>query len=160
MSWLSKLFGKPDPNNNELQTMKLDLIEKEKRIKQLESDLERERLTNRNQVQAAVTSQMDKLYQDLAAPLAQLNTQIYMVDNNQPLTARDLSVVAKRITRICQDNGLTYFGNIGEKTMYDSEKHAYLGSQTQTGETPQIIIRFCGLSYQGKIIQKAGVEAA
>ena len=160
MSWLSRLFGNQNVNNNELRSIKLELIEKKQQIEQLRSDLERERKSNQDLVQTAVQSKIESLYQDLATPLTQLNTQLYLVDNEQPLTARDISAVARRISRICQDHGLTFFGNIREKTTYNSEQHELLNSQTKVEGSLPVIIRFSGVAYQGKTIRKAGVEPA
>ena len=67
-------------------------------------------------------------------------------------------LVAKRLICTLEDSGLTIVGQVGETVSFDSNLHEPLSSSTSITPGTEVVVRFAGVSYQGKVIRKAGVE--
>ncbi len=144
---------------SEVQQLRLELAEKEGLIQQLKADLERERSQGQQRSARQVQESMEALLAELAGPLSQLFTQDHLVSvENKPLQARDVLVVAKSLARGLQNRGLTLEGAVGEYTAFDPDHHQALSAEAQLAPGQLVVIRFSGLSYQGRLLRKAGVS--
>ncbi len=74
------------------------------------------------------------------------------------MQVKDVLVVAKRLIRALEDNGLTLTGNVGESVSFDSNLHDPLSDHISLTPGVPVVVKFVGVSYQGKVICKAGVE--
>lgn len=162
LKWLKSLLGSSAAGSeNEAQLLRLELAERDKLTAQLKADLERLRRETETRGAASLQAQFEKLFADVAAPVAQLQTQAHLLEvENRPVQARDVLAVAKRLARALEDNGLGFENRVGEQVAFDPNRHEPLtiGAALHPGQP--VIIRFVGVTFRGKLLSKAGVETA
>ncbi len=169
LSWLKKWLGqspKPQPQSDEklltlereIQNLRLELTERDQSINKLKQQLEQQRTSENNNIDSAVQNQIEQLLTDTAAPVTQLLTQAHLLDEGKPVQAKDVLLVAKRLIRTLEDNGLTIVNQVGKTVSFDSNLHESLSASTEISPGAEVVVRFAGVSYQGKVIRKAGVS--
>ena len=142
----------------EIQNLRLELTECDQLIDKLKQQLEQQRTSENNNISSAVQNQIEQLLTDTAAPVTQLLTQAHLLEQGKPVQAKDVLLVAKRLIRTLEDNGLTIVSQVGETVSFDSNLHEPLSASTSIPPGTEVVVRFAGVSYQGKVIRKAGVE--
>ena len=142
----------------QIQDLRLELAERNQLANKLKQELERQRKGESERTITAVQTQVEQLLSDAAAPVTQLLTQAYLLEQGKPVQAKDVLVVAKRLIRALEDNGLTLTGSVGETVSFDSNLHDSLSASTSLTPGVPVVVKFTGVSYQGKVIRKAGVE--
>lgn len=164
LGWLTKLLGKtstPDrvlTLERELQTLRLELADRDCMIATLKEDLERQRSRAGARMTEAMQAQIEQLLGDLAGPITQLLTQTYLLEvENQPVQAKAVLIIAKQLVHVLEEYGLTMRGEVGQTVKYDPDYHQPLGDKVSFMRGEPVTIRFAGISYAGKIIRKAGV---
>jgi molecular chaperone GrpE (heat shock protein) len=164
-NWLKGLFQQPPANDEqvlnlekEIQNLRLELKERDQLIDKLKQQLEHQRTSESNNIATAIHNQIEQLLADTAAPVTQLLTQAHLVEQGKPVQAKDVLLVAKRLIRTLEDNGLTLTGKVGETVPFDSNLHEPLSASTTITPGTDVVVRFAGVAYQGKVIRKAGVE--
>lgn len=172
LKWLRRALGQPSEAapqaddralalDREAQGLRLELEERERSVASLKSELERQRGGESIRVAEAVQSRIEKLMADVAAPVAQLLTQAYLLEvEGKAVQAKDVLVVAKRLVRALEDEGLTLEGGVGETASFDPNRHELLGGQATLAPGHAVVVRFSGVLYRGRLIRKAGVEKA
>ena len=169
LSLLKKWLGqssKPQPQSyeklltleRETQNLRLELTERNQLINKLKQQLEQQRTNEKNNIDSAVQNQIEQLLTDTAAPVTQLLTQAHLLDEGKPIQAKDVLLVAKRLIRALEDNVLTVVGQVGETVSFDSNLHEPLSASSEVSSGAEVLVRFAGVSYRGKVIRKAGVE--
>jgi molecular chaperone GrpE (heat shock protein) len=149
----------PVASENELQALRLELAERDKQIMQLKADLERQRREAGQRGEASIQAQLEQLLADAALPVAQLQTQAHLLEAEQrPVQAKDILVVARRLVRVLEDQGLSLEQQVGEQAAFDPNRHEPLNATQALSAGQPVIVRFVGVSFQGKILRKAGVE--
>ncbi len=159
MNWFTSLFKKQplEGSQNQSQALRLELAERDRQISQLKSDMERQRCEAESRQQAELT----RLLTDLAAPLTQLRTQAHLLEaEGRPVSARDVLTVARRLTRNLEDYGLQLEDTVGAQTAFDPNLHEALSGAAALQPGQAVIVRFSRVSLNGRILRKAGVEAA
>jgi molecular chaperone GrpE (heat shock protein) len=144
---------------SEIKALQLDLHDREKKIELLSQELERARLNQKDLLKENGTAVLEDLYTNLAPVIVQLVTQNYLVNQkNKAIQSRDILLITDRLIRALEMNGLMLQGQPGQSVHFDPNLHIPLSTSSsfQAGQT--VIVRFVGISYQGKIIRKAGVE--
>lgn len=110
LTWLKSLFqssSSPDnpaplesPNlsySAELQTLRLELAERDKTIATLKQDLEKQRLQEEERLQTARQGEIENVLGQLASPISQLLTQTYLVEEEKKaVQTQDILTVSKR----------------------------------------------------------------
>ena len=168
-SRLKKWFGKASTSQplsdeklltleREIQNLRLELTERDRLIDKLKQQLEQQRTSENNNIDSAVKNQIEQLLTDTAAPVTQLLTQAHLLEQGKPVQAKDVLIVAKRLIRTLEDNGLTILSQVSETVSFDSNLHEPLSAITSITPGAEVVVRFAGVSYQGKVIRKAGVE--
>ena len=142
----------------EIQNLRLESTERNQIIDKLKQQLEQQRTSENNNIDSAVQNQIEQLLTDTAAPVTQLLTQAHLLEQGKPVQAKDVLLVAKRLIRTLEDNGLTIVGRVGESVSFDSNLHEPLSASSEISSGTEVVVRFAGVSYQGKVIRKAGVE--
>ncbi len=143
----------------QIQNLRLELAERNQIVDKLKQELERQRTSESDHITTAVQTQVEQLLTDATAPVTQLLTQAYLLEvEGKPVQAKDVLVVAKRLIRALEDNGLTLTGSVGETVPFDSNLHDSLSASTSLAPGVPVVVKFAGVSYQGKVIRKAGVE--
>jgi molecular chaperone GrpE (heat shock protein) len=163
MNWFTSLFKKqtPEGSQNESQTLRLELVERDRQIAQLKSDIERQRREAESRQQTGLQAELTQLLTDLAAPLTQLRTQAHLLEaEGRPVAARDVLTVARRLTRSLEDYGLQLEDTVGAQTAFDPNLHEALSGASALQPGQAVIVRFSRVSLNGRVLRKAGVEAA
>lgn len=142
----------------QVQNLRLELAERQQLADKLKQELERQRNSD-DRITSAVQAQVEQLLTYAAAPVTQLLTQSYLLEAGKPLQAKDVLALAKRLIRALEDSGLTLMGSVGETVYFDSNLHDPLSDSTPLLLGDPVVVKFVGVSYQGKVIRKAGVES-
>lgn len=143
----------------ELQTMRMELEAREQRIAQLTQEVSRLRGRQDALIAETVSARLETLAAELAAPASQVRTQAYLLEAQHRLVqAQDVLAVAKRMVRALERNGVTFEGEIGAQETYDPNRHMPINAAAAPRTGDPVTVRFSGVRYQGKMIQKAIVE--
>lgn len=143
------------------QRLTMELQERDELIGQLREDIKRERLNQERQVSVAVQTKMEGFFETAAAPIAQLLTQVHLVEvEGASVASKDVLRLAKRLIRVCCEAGLEPSEQIGARMAFDPDFHVALGADTLVSTGSPIVIRFVALKYNGRVLRKAGVELA
>lgn len=164
---IKSLFsGKPTDERvvdleREAQSLRLDLAEQARSAARLKEELERLRSGSSAHVSEAVQAQVERLLSDVATPVVQLLTQTHLLEvEDKPVQAKDVLALVKRLVRTLEDNGLTLMGSVGATAPFDPNHHEPLSSSVSLEPGDRATLRFVGVAYQGRLLRKAGVEAA
>jgi molecular chaperone GrpE (heat shock protein) len=169
-NWLKGLFKQPQAAaladdewvltlEREMQSLRLELAERDQMVANLKQELERQRTGESTRIIEAAKTQVEQLLTDVAAPVTQLLTQAHLLEvEGKPVQAKDVLAVAKRLVRALEDNGLTLTGSVGETVPFNPNYHDSLSTSTSLTPGTTVVVKFAGISYQGKAIRKAGVE--
>jgi molecular chaperone GrpE (heat shock protein) len=165
LKWLRSLFGAKTANQSlmalqrEVQGLRLELRERDELITNLKQDVERQRSGAGARVEESVQMQVEQLLAEAATPVAQLLTQAHLLEvDGRPVQAKDVLVVARRLVRILEDNGLELVGDVGESVSFDPNHHEPLSTASSPRRGERVVVRFVGVAYRGKLLRKAGVE--
>jgi len=135
----------------EVQALRLTLQEREAELRQL-----KERTPA--QVEALVAARVEALFQELAAPVAQLLLQGALIEAGQSVAGRDVWLVAQRLIAGLKAQGLEISDPIGASVSFDPDRHMSLSAPLRAGQ--QALVRLPGVRYRGRILHKAGVLPA
>ena len=172
LEFLWRWFGRkkqPPPSGDdrvlqlerEVQSLRLDIQERDRLIATLQGDLERLERQQQAQLEEAVSGALERLLSEAAGPAAQLATQAYLLEHEgKPVTARDILAVARRLLRVLEDEGLQLEGAIGQRVPFDPNRYELLGGDEAPVPGEPVVVRISGASYQGKVLRKASVEKA
>jgi hypothetical protein len=142
----------------EAQALRLELQERDRVIAALRADLERLRRGEGERVDAAARAERERLLADAAAPVAQLLTQAHLLEvEGRLVQARDVLAVARRLVRLLEDEGLTAEGRVGAAVAFDPDRHEPLGGDFAPRPGERAVVRLLGVSWRGRVLQKAGV---
>jgi molecular chaperone GrpE (heat shock protein) len=145
----------------EVQSLRLELAERERSVAGLKSELERQRNNQNAYIDAAVRDKIERLMIGAAAPVAQLLTQAHLLEaERRPVQAKEVLTIAKRLVRLLEDEGLYTEGHVGESVNFDPNRHEPMGGDASIAPGQAGVIRFVGLRYRGNLVRKAGVEKA
>ncbi len=144
----------------EVKSLEMAVQERDRMLKQIKDDLEYQRDTTSSNVTESVQTKLEHVFADAAAPVTQLLTQAYLLEEGKPVQTKDVLTVAKRLVRTLKNNGLTLEGSIGEQAAFDPNCHEPLSANESLDPEQPVIIRFVGVAYQGKLLRKAGVQKA
>lgn len=143
----------------EAQSLRLDLEAAHKQTEQLTQEIDRLRMGQQEILELQLTARMEALFTEVSGPTSQILTQTELVEKQgKPVQIADILAVAKRMIRALERNGLEMMNQPGDRVTFDPNKHTSL-NQIKFDIGQPVIVRFVGVSYQGKTIHKAFVEA-
>jgi molecular chaperone GrpE (heat shock protein) len=167
MNWFKALFRKERDSGNakqlerEIRSLRAMLEDQDRVVENLTKELQQHRKEAEFRVMRSAQAVIEKLMADVAASVTKLNSQIYVVEEqNRPLNVRDVISVAKQILSVFQKYGLRLEGYVGELTSFDPEHHVPLKKDTTVVQEEPVIVRFVGVAYRGKLLCKARVEGS
>lgn len=139
----------------ELQNLRLELAAERKKAERFKDELERFR-GGETARQAAV--QIENLLADSATPVSQLLTQYHLFKvEGKTVQPNDVLAVVMRLVRALEDHGLKIEGGVGDTVQFDPNKHEPLSVDNDINPGDNVTIRLVGISYQGKLLRRAGV---
>jgi hypothetical protein len=145
----------------ELQSLRLEVQDRERAIATLKEDLDRLRRSEIARLETAMQGERERFLAAAAVSVAQLLTQAHLLEvDGRPIPARDILSVARRLVRLLENEGLGVEGRIGESVSFDPDRHDPIGSSSEVGPGFPVILRIPGVLYRGKILLKAGVDKA
>lgn len=146
---------------NQVQSLKLELEESNKTIRQLTEVIERSRSQSAASGQEKADARLEALFTTLSGSVSQLLTQAELIDGlGKVIPAQDVLVLVKKIIKGLQENGLTLSGQIGQVVVYNPDLHAPVSNDTPLSPGKDVLIRFVGVNYKGKLLRKALVDPA
>lgn len=173
MSFLKKIFTKPKtltPSSteppvpdgqleNQLQSLRLEITARDEQITRLRTEIENLRSRQETLLGERTSSALESLMAELAAPAAQIVTQADLLENQaKPVQARDIMLVARRLVRVLERQGLILEGKPGQQTHYDPALHQPLNAGVNPQLGQPVTIRFAGIRYGGKMLLKAMID--
>ncbi len=145
--------------DREIQRLQLELAEREKTIRRLSDELERNRLATSEQARELAQAHVEGVLSQVGLPAVTLLTQAYLLEQEgKPIQARDVLTVAKKLIHAFELMGLSFVGSVGEVVSYDPNYHLASSANAQIQPGEKVKIQFVGVQYQGKILRKASVE--
>jgi hypothetical protein len=155
---LSSLQCVPDLQRR-LRERDLELEEYQHKLAAVTIELERCQRDQGIRIAEGIEVQTASLATDIAKPLSQLHTQIHLTDTLlKPVQLRDVLAVTKVLIRTLRDHDIRLEGNVGERIGYNPNLHQPLSATDALVEGQDVVIRFVGAAYRGRLIRKAGVE--
>jgi molecular chaperone GrpE (heat shock protein) len=171
LNWLKKLFTSSTPTKSdpvdeqilalqtELQQLKLELNDRNSTLSNLQQQLQRQQQNQDSLINEAISTETEKLFNELASPVSQLVTQKYLLEvEGKPVQAKDIMLVVKRLVNSLENKGLTIVGSVGETISFEPNYHQPLSSNLEINSGEQVIVKIVGIAYQDKVIRKAVVE--
>jgi molecular chaperone GrpE (heat shock protein) len=144
---------------SEIQSLRLTITDRDQTINKLRIEGDRQRQNEESKQAIALQSQQEQLFTDLSTPIAQLLTQIHLLEvESKPIQAKDVLTIVKRILRLVEEYGLSASGTIGERVPFDPNIHQPLSSATTINNGQLVTIRIPAIAYQNKVLRAAGVE--
>jgi molecular chaperone GrpE (heat shock protein) len=153
----------PQANNlsamNELQALRMEQASSKRTVENLTQEIERLRSQQEELVHLTLANELEGLYKDMSAPASQVLTQAHLIESQgKVVQAQDVLAVARRLVRAMERHGAVFEGKVGETVQFDPGKHISIQPGQVIGAGKAVIVRFCGVSYGGKILYKAIVE--
>lgn len=146
---------------NQLQTLKLELVERTQALEQIKADLQTMQNQQERLQQEKTNARLEALFRDTASAVSQILTQAYLLESQaKPVQSRDILQVARQLIRALEQHGLTLIAAPGEQSTYDPAYHTLLNTAHTLTVGQPVTIRLAGVAYQGKILIKASVEPA
>jgi len=153
----------PEPEihllQNQLQNLRIELDVVQKQSDIYRQEAERLRIRQQEMVDLNLESRTEALFTEVSAPASQLITQMDLFENQaKPVQIKDILLVVKRVLRVFERNGMVFEGKPGEEVIFDPNRHTPISPEKSIVAGQTAIVRFSGVSYQGKILYKAIVE--
>ncbi|REJ91788.1 MAG: nucleotide exchange factor GrpE [Planctomycetota bacterium] len=143
-----------------LRTLELDLADRNNLISELRKDLEQTRAKTQVKIDLAINSNSEKMIAELAAPVSQLLTQVYLHETiGKDVQIDSVFAVSRRLVRVLSEFGLQIQGEVGETVQFDPNYHQPLSRDHSIQSDEAVVVRFAGIGFDNKVIQKAGVES-
>jgi molecular chaperone GrpE (heat shock protein) len=142
----------------ELQSLRLELEEKERSLRSAQHELDVRHKQMESASSAMTNARTEQLFAELAGPVASFITQSYLFGtDNKQLELKDVIALGKRFVSCLKNHGLQIEGKVGETFEYNSNLHEPLSLGEIIEERDEVMVRIVGISYQGKILRRAGV---
>lgn len=125
----------------------------------LRRELEAERAGRSDAIAAAVQSRIEAPLTDAAATIGQLALQARLIEEGQPITARDVMALAQNLSRACAALGLEPAAAVGDAVPFDPALHQPLGGPA-LAPGAAITIRIPGCRLGGRLVKKSFVQPA
>jgi molecular chaperone GrpE (heat shock protein) len=170
-SWIDKIFGKDAVKiirNDELDTdmqgeirrLQMESQERAETVTRLRSDIESMRGGESSRISAVTDSRLERLFDSIAAPAAQLTTQAYLVEAGKPVQARDVIAVAGSLIRALESEGFKVSEMTDNTQAYDPDLHQPISNDISINRGESVYVRIPSVTYNNRILRKAGVEKA
>ena len=144
----------------EAQELRLELTERDKTMAAMREALARSQDQERSRAAAELQARFERLLSALAAPAAQVLMQGALLEaGSRPIESKDVLSVAKRLVRALEDEGLRFEGDVGATVDFDPNHHEPLSGSQALTPGQAVLVRVPGVSFHGKILRRAGVEA-
>lgn len=143
----------------QIQTLRLDLQEREAHIARLREELSRARAEAAKEASAQAEDQLVRLLEAISGPAAQLHLQNHLAQAHQkPVQARDVLSNVRRLLAKLEDAGLRFEGKLDAEVPFDPDLHQPMSSDTFSARGESVVVRIAGVFWQGRALRRADVE--
>lgn len=165
-AWAALCAGdKPSAEETELLTLRRDLATARLDLQDAHEEVERLRThtgTLEEDHAAAVEQSLEKrlegLFTSLAAPLSQLRTQAYLLEEKKPVPVADVMLLVDQLALAVEEAGLTPLGAPGDALPFDpGTMQEVRGEPAAPGA--EVDVMFVGYRFGYRVLRKAMVEA-
>ncbi len=164
--WLARILGREDASEDPLlalerdaQCMRLAVAQLEEALRSVKAALGRQREEEEGRIAAALEAVVRGLAEEVAAPLAHLGMQRYLIQaEGTSLRAQDVLAVADQILRVFEDRGVELHGAVGAPAAFDPDRHEPIGEAGGVAPGHAVVVRVPGVWFRGTVLRKAGVE--
>ena len=144
---------------NKIQSLQMELTERDKIIAALQADLTRLRLQQDELQSAAVGQALEQYIKDIAPTAVQIYTQAYLLESQtRSVAAESIALAAVRLLHGLEPLGFQTIGEIGANVSFDPTLHMPLSPDSEPGSGEAAVIRLVGIAFRGQVLRKAGVE--
>ncbi|WP_168801704.1 nucleotide exchange factor GrpE [Glycomyces buryatensis] len=144
---------------SELQRARLELEDRDLRIARMRSEAAAVRDRVGDEIKRQSRESTERIVGAMAVPLTQFLMQAHLHDSGTAeVKVDDVVEVGRRLMRVLRGAGIDQVGTIGAPEPFDPDRHDPL-STSQTPEPGRpVVVRVVGLSFQGRVLRKAGIE--
>jgi molecular chaperone GrpE (heat shock protein) len=143
----------------QLQECRLALAERDRSVQRMRADLDRARNSSEDEAVQRGRAEVEQLVDSMGASLVQLVTQAQLHRNGTvPVRVDDVVAVGTRLMRSLRAAGVDTLGELGEEVAFDPDRHDLLSTSGAPEVGVPVRIRMVGLSYQDRVLRRAGVE--
>lgn len=111
-----------------------------------------------NSIKNGIESQLEQLYEQLAAPLSQLRMQSALLEGGTPVQTDDIMRVARQLAEMLEERGLEPIGSFGKPMPFSTETAQPLSTELNLREGEPVVVRIIGYRYHGRVLRRAYVE--
>lgn len=143
-----------------LAELRLELGERDRSLARLRGEVAKARGRAGDLAGERAQADVERLVAAIGAPLVQLVAMDQLrKTGTAELTAADVLEVGMRLVRMLGLEGVQT-GGVGETQAFDPDRHDPLSMTGIPKVGEPIVVRVAALTYQGKVLRKAGVEVA
>jgi len=149
----------PEPELlRELAAARLERDERQREADQLRSQLQTQQKNEAERIREALKAHLNSFFSGLAAPLAQLNVQDFLLNNGSSISARDMLPLVRQIALAAQKAGLEPLAEIGQDIAFDPVYMQPLAAGIKINPGEMVQVKISGYRYRDQVIRKAFVE--
>ena len=143
----------------QLQECRLALAERDRSVQRMRAELDRARNSSEGEATERGRAEVGQLVDSMGASLVQLMTQAQLHRNGTvQVRVDDVVAVGTRLMRSLRAAGVDTLGELGEEVAFDPDRHDPLSTTGAPEAGVPVRIRVVGLSYQDRVLRRAGVE--
>lgn len=146
------------PGANDVQSLRLELDERDRQIRTLSADLDFERTGRADEVEAVARARLRALMSSIAPALVQLELQRSLAASGVNVGARDVLLVAGRLIGSLNDAGLEILGTPGQELTFDEASQASLDPSFRPSAGSRVRVRIPGARVEGMMLVKICVD--
>lgn len=145
----------------QLREARLELAARDRSIERLTAEVGRVRGAAGEDARQRGQADVERLVAAIGAPLVQLTTQAHLYRTGaREIGVGDVLDVGMRLVRSLREVGVDTVGEVGAAEPYDPDRHDPLSTAAAPAAGERVVVRMVGLSYQDKVVRRAGVEPA
>jgi molecular chaperone GrpE (heat shock protein) len=168
-NWLKTIIGgeerKGAPTQaidsaRDLQTLRLELAQREQETAQLQGELTRLRERSAVLAETTIEAQLEQLLADLSRPiglLLALTTERDRSAEEKDAALEGVVELLRQVIHVLQDHGWQPVGQVGEIVDYDPALHQPLGQDESPAPGDAVAVRWPGGAFGGRVLLRAGV---
>ena len=123
----------------------------------LRRELDAERASRDNAIEAALQARLEPALDDAATIIGQLALQARLIEQGKPVGARDVMALASRLAKCFEKLGLVPLDKAGDQALFDSTRHQPMGGFSPEQGAP-VAIKIPGCRLGQRILKKSIVE--
>jgi molecular chaperone GrpE (heat shock protein) len=138
----------------ELAEIQLDLMDARKLLSVQRSTIDELRAS----LDSGIDHNLERLFREIATPLSQLRMQEALLESGTQVSGASVMALARQVAERVERSGLEPIGSFGETVDFDPQSCEPLSADSSLSWGEEVVIRFIGYRYGGRVVRKAMVE--